>query len=239
MGWVYLFDSRIPRDPKSSEPMGLWRLRNANDPKRNLWSLVEESGERILRNTIGKDQHGTDLISKQKFFDFDLHVELRVPESSNSGVYLRGRYEIQIDSFSADKSQKPGAGNIGAIYSVREPLLNASRGPGQWQVLEATIRGHRILGVRLNGETIHANVEIPEGKRKGTGSELTSADGESDDVDMPGPIFLQGDHGSVDFKNVRIRPRAAPVRRLGPERERVIELKKAEGKAEGEEKKAK
>jgi hypothetical protein len=223
-GWVYLLDGRIPKDPKASDAFGLWRLRSG-DPKRNLWSMIEENGERVLRNTVGKDAHGTDLISKQRFWDFDLHVEFRVPASSNSGVYLRGRYEIQIDSFGADKQLKPAANNLGAVYNVREPLTNASRGPGQWQVLDLTIRGFRILNVRLNGETIQTTVELPEDKKPGTGSQLTAEDGESNDPDSPGPIFLQGDHGSIDFRNVRVRPLRAAVPRMTPDRDRVIDLK--------------
>jgi len=203
-GWVYLFDSR----PYSVQwdALGLFRARNPGEPKRNLWSVVEQDGERILRNTITEGTHGTDLISKQNFWDFDIHVELRVPPNSNSGVYLRGRYEIQILSTPAGKEKKLALHDLGAIYSVKAPSVNASRGPGIWQTLEASIRGFRITAVRLNGETIHPVVEIPAEKRKGTGSELGPGDGVSADPDSPGPIFLQGDHGSVEFKNIRLRP---------------------------------
>lgn len=207
-GWVYLFDSRLG----GVDPLGLWRVRNPKEPKRNLWSVVEEGGERVLRNTIARGDHGTDLISKQSFWDFDIHAEVRVPPGSNSGVYLRGRYEIQILDTPAGKDKQLEKGDLGAIYNIRAPSVNASRGPGVWQTLEASIRGFEIVTVRLNGEEIHRQVEIPRDKRKGTGSELSAGDGVPADPDSPGPIFLQGDHGSVDFKNIRIRPVSSPPR---------------------------
>lgn len=234
-GWTYLFDSRPARGKHKAEPFALWRVRNPDAPARNFWKVIEEGGELILRNEIAKDAHGTDLISRQKFWDFELHVEFRVPPSSNSGVYLRGRYEIQITSLAPGKETKPGLGDLGAIYNVREPLVNASKGPGGWQILDATIRGFRITGVRLNGELIHASVEIPENKHGGTGSQLAAADDASEDPNAPGPIFLQGDHGNVDFRNVRVRPRPSFLRPLTPERDHIRELK---GVEDGEKTKA-
>ena len=223
-GWVYLCDSRIsPKEVKASS-LGLWRVRNQEDPQRNLWSVVEEGGEWIFRNSVGKDQHGTDLISLQNFWDFDLHVELRVPKDSNSGIYLRGRYEIQILSTPAGKDVKLAPSDLGGIYNIKEPKLNASKGPGVWQTMDASIRGFHILNVRLNGEVIHDDVEIPEKWRHGTGSELGG------DINSPGPIFLQGDHGSVDFRNIRIRPSILPLRsviRSGLDRSRFREELKA------------
>jgi hypothetical protein len=208
-GWTYLFDSRIPKEGAKWSPLSLWRVRNPGEPQRNLWSVVNEQNQWVLRNTI-TGSHGTDLISLQDFWDFDLHVELRVPENSNSGVYLRGRYEIQVLSTPADKPKEQlGPGDLGSIYGVKPPAVNASKGPGQWQTLDITIRGF-VITVRLNGQLIQDNVEIPEAKRRGTGSELGSGDGiHSSDPSAPGPVFLQGDHGSVDFRNIRIRPLGA------------------------------
>ena len=227
-GWIYLFDSRPAGGKHKADPVGLWRVRNPDEPKRNFWKVLEENGELVLRNDLAKDGHGTDLISRQKFWDFELHVEFRVPSGSNSGVYLRGRYEIQINSLVPGKETKPGMGDVGAIYSVREPLVNASLGPDKWQVLELTIRGFRINTVRLNGELVHASVEIPEAKRGGTGSQLGSGDDASDDFNSPGPLFLQGDHGAVDFRNVRVRPRPSFTRPLTTERDQIRALEKTE-----------
>jgi hypothetical protein len=210
-GWIYIFDSRVPDPRHAWDPMGLWRIRNPGQPQRNLWSVIEEDGERILRNTVRPGQHGSDLISLQQAWNFDLHVELRVPDPSNSGVYLRGRYEIQITSTPADPEAKVGKGGLGGIYNVAAPLTNASKGPGVWQTIDASIRGFQVT-VRLNGKVIHRQVEIPENRRRGTGSELGEGDGVSSDPSSPGPVFLQGDHGSVDFRNIRIRPARSPMR---------------------------
>jgi 3-keto-disaccharide hydrolase len=205
-GWIYLFDSRIPQEGAKWSPLSQWRVRNPGEPQRNLWSVVIEENQWVLRNTI-TGSHGTDLISLQDFWDFDLHVELRVPENSNSGVYLRGRYEIQVLSTPAAKPKEQlSPGDLGGIYSVKAPAVNASKGPGQWQTLDIGIRGFAVT-VRLNGQLVQDHVEIPEARRRGTGSELGSGDGiHSSDPSAPGPVFLQGDHGSVDFRNIRIRP---------------------------------
>ena len=212
-GWIYLFDSRIPKEGAKWSPLGQWRVRNPGEPQRNLWSVVSEENQWVLKNTIA-GSHGTDLISLQDFWDFDLHVELRVPENSNSGVYLRGRYEIQVLSTPAAKPKEQlGPGDLGGIYNVKAPSVNASKGPGQWQALDISIRGF-VVTVRLNGQLIQDSVEIPEARRRGTGSELGTGDGvHSSDPSAPGPVFLQGDHGSVDFRNIRIRPVGQAIER--------------------------
>jgi len=235
-GWIYLFDSRIPKSGKPEDQLGLWRTRGTG---KSYWQVIEEAGGLVLRNAIPQGAHGVDLISRQKFWDFEVHVEFRVPPDSNSGVYLRGRYEIQINSFPADKAQKPTRSDLGAIYNVREPLVNASRGPGEWQVLEAIIRGHQISSVRLNGELILSGVHLPEDKKAGTGSQLGSADGESDDVDSPGPIFLQGDHGPIDIRSVRVRPQRSFIRPATLDKSRGFDLKKADPDGKGKGKEAK
>lgn len=205
-GWVYLFDSRVD---KPWNPLSLWRVRNPNQPDRNHWTVVDEQGERILKNEITSGVHGTDLISLQQFWDFDIHAEVRV--AANSGLYLRGRYEIQINSTPAEAEKKIGRGDLGGIYSVSDPLVNASKGPGVWQTIDAMIRGYTI-SVWLNGTLIQDKVEIPEKWLGGTGSQLGSGDGVSGEPTSPGPIFLQGDHGSVEFRNIRVRPDAGVPR---------------------------
>jgi hypothetical protein len=122
-----------------------------------------------------------------------VRYEYQVPPGANSGFYLRGRHEIQIfDDFKSNKAEATGNG---AIYNVKAPSLFASRKPGQWQQAEVRIVGQKIT-VILNGIKIHDEVECA----KGTGSQL------DDNVDQPGPILLQGDHGSVGFRNIRIKP---------------------------------
>lgn len=170
----------------NGEDLSGWKLRNPSGQA--SWSA--QNG--MLVNEIAKDQHGTDLVSVEKFKDFTVRYEYLVPKGANSGFYLRGRYEIQIFD---DAGNPPAPGGNGGIYSVKAPDKNVSKPAGQWQEVEATIQGNRIT-VTLNGTKIHDAVEVT----RGTGGQL------DDQLDQAGPILLQGDHGAVAFRNVRIRP---------------------------------
>ena len=163
-----------------------WHLRNPSG--HNSWTV--EGG--VLKNTVNKGEHGVDLVTDQKFKDFTVKYEYMVPDNSNSGFYLRGRHEIQILGDFA-KGETALGGN-GAIYNFKAPDKFVSKPGGEWQTVEATIIGNKIT-VTLNGVKIHDNVEC----NKATGSELDNK------VDEPGAIFLQGDHGTVWFRNLRIK----------------------------------
>jgi hypothetical protein len=163
-----------------------WKLRKKNG--HNSWK-VEEG---ILKNTVNKGEHGTDLVTNDKFWNYTVRYDFMVPDGSNSGFYMRGRHEIQI--LGDYKSGKTGMGGNGAIYNFKAPDKFVSKAGGEWQTCEATIVGDRITVV-LNGVKIHDNVPC----RKATGSEIDR------NIDEPGPIFLQGDHGTVWFRNMRIK----------------------------------
>jgi len=163
-----------------------WKLRRPDGHK--SWSVKDG----VLINTVNKGEHGTDLVTEEKFRDFTVRYEFMVPDDSNSGFYLRGRHEIQI--LGDYKSGKPAITGNGAIYNFKAPDQFASKPGGQWQTVEATMIGDKIT-VTLNGVKIHDNVEC----RKATGSQIDN------NIDEPGPIFLQGDHGTVSFRNLRIK----------------------------------
>jgi len=164
-----------------------WHLRHADGPK--SWSA--QNG--MLVNTLPKDGHGTDLVSDEKFKDFTARFEYMVSKGSNSGFYLRGRHEIQIfDDYAEGKASPSGNG---AIYNHTAPSQFVSRKPGEWQTVEATMVGNKVTVV-LNGVLIHNNLVVD----RPTGSEL---DG---NVNEPGSLFLQGDHGAVAFRNLRVKP---------------------------------
>lgn len=136
-----------------------------------------------------------DIISEAKFMDFKLKLEFKMAEPavnggqrSNSGVYLRGRYEVQIQDDFGKPAESHGAGGV---YGFLTPTSNAIRKAGEWQTYEMTIIG-RQLTVVLNGTTIIDRQEIPGI----TGGAIDSAEG------TPGSIMLQGDHGKVWFRNV-------------------------------------
>jgi hypothetical protein len=163
-----------------------WHLRN---PKgHNSWTV--ENG--VLKNTVNPGEHGTDLVTDDKFWNFTVKYDYMVPDGSNSGFYLRGRHEIQI--LGDYKRGKTAMGGNGAIYNFKVPDKFVSKPGTEWQTVEATIIGNKIT-VIMNGEKIHDNVECA----KATGSEIDNK------VNEPGPIFLQGDHGTVSFRNIRIK----------------------------------
>jgi hypothetical protein len=134
----------------------------------------------------------SDLITDRKFMDFKLQTEFRYPRGSNSGIYLRGRYELQIED---NHGREPSALGIGGVYGFLAPRENTARPAGEWQTLDAVLVGRRVTVV-LNGETVIDRQEIPGI----TGGALDSSEGE------PGPILLQGDHGPIEFRRVVITP---------------------------------
>lgn len=164
-----------------------WKLRNPSG--HNSWSVLPGG---VLKNTVNKGDHGTDLVTEQKFADFTVRYEFMTPEGSNSGFYLRGRHEVQI--LGDAKSGEASLTCNGALYNFKAPDKFVTKPAGEWQTVEATMIGNRIT-VTLNGVKIHDNVEC----NKPTGGEL------DDKVKEPGPIFLQGDHGTVSFRNIQIK----------------------------------
>jgi hypothetical protein len=135
---------------------------------------------------------GSNIMTNAVFNDFKLHIEFRYPKGSNSGVYLRGRYEIQIvDS----KGMAPSRDLLGAIYGFIPPVDMMARDAGEWQSYDVTLVG-RLVTLAVNGKTVICEQEIPGI----TGGALDSMEGE------PGPVMMQGDHGPVDFRNILITP---------------------------------
>ena len=119
------------------------------------------------------------MVTEHKFTDFKLHTEYRYPKGSNSGVYLRGRYEVQIEDDHGDVADSHGSGGV---YGFLTPAVNAAKKPGEWQTLDVTLVG-RVVTVELNGERVIDRQTIPGI----TGGALDGNEGE------PGPILLQGD----------------------------------------------
>jgi hypothetical protein len=155
------------------------------DGKKKQW--VVKDGELI------SPESGSNLITKEKFRDFKLHIECKLQPKSNSGVYLRGRYEIQVIDNPADAH--PSSHLFGGIYGFLTPSENAALGPDTWQSFDITLIG-RMVTVVANGKTIICNQEIPGI----TGGALDSKEGE------PGPLYLQGDHGPVAYRNIVLTP---------------------------------
>jgi hypothetical protein len=144
-----------------------------------------EAADGILRNR----KSGGNLVTDATFTDFKLHVEFRYPADGNSGIYLRGRYEVQV----ADTGDELAVGSLGAVYGFLEPSDPAAKKPNEWQTFDVTLVG-RMVTVVLNGTTIIANREIPGP----TGAALDSNEG------APGPLLLQGDHTAIEYRNLTI-----------------------------------
>lgn len=165
-----------------------WRLINTEND--NGWSVQDG----ILMNRVVKEEgkRWGNLRTEAEFEDFKLTTEVRTQEKSNSGIYLRGIYEVQImESFG-----KPAdSHHMGALYSRITPSVTAEKPIGEWQTLDITLVD-RHLTVILNGQTIIDNQPV----LGCTGGALTS------DEFKPGPIFLQGDHTNVDYRNMVLRP---------------------------------
>ncbi len=172
---VMLFDGKT---------LGGWKLRDTT--KKNGWAAL--NGELA----VVEPKDNADLVTEAVFQDMKLHIEFNVDEHSNSGVYLRGRYEIQIES--NDPNSKTAAQKCGSLYSRVPPRLVATKPAGEWQTYDITFVG-RQLTVMLNGQEI-VNT-IADGI---TGGALNPFEGE------PGPLMLQGDHGKVRFRNVVVTP---------------------------------
>ncbi len=165
-----------------------WCLRHPE--MENHWRL--EDGVLINPAT------STDLVSEQQFENFRLHVEFKYPQGSNSGIYLRGRYKLQIQD---DYGKEPSNTRIGGIYGFLTPTVNASKPAEEWQDYDITLIGQRIT-VDLNGQRIIDDQEIP-----GITAGACIMDSREGD---PGPILLQGDHGPIAFRNVAVTPASYP-----------------------------
>ena len=159
-----------------------WKPRHAD--QKHGW-IVRDG---ILFN----EKPGNDLMTEQKYTDFKLKAEFRYPKGSNSGIYLRGRYEVQIeDNYGHDAD----CHKFGGVYGYLTPSLNAAKKAGEWQTVEITLVGREVT-VIMNGERIIDRQTIPGI----TGGALDSKEGE------PGPLLIQGDHGPVEFRKVAITP---------------------------------
>jgi hypothetical protein len=152
----------------------------------NQW--IAQAG--ILRSP----HSGANLITDKTFTDFKLHIEFRYPQGSNSGVYLRGRYELQIiDTKSGDP--EPINNQFSSIYGFLPPNKMTAKNPGEWQSYDITLVG-RMVTIVANGKTVICDQVIPGI----TGGAINSKEGE------PGPILIQGDHGPIDYRNIVVTP---------------------------------
>jgi hypothetical protein len=176
-GWIPLFNGR---------DLSGWKAREPDKP--NGWSVSDG----VYVNT----PPSTDILTDRSFADFDLYVEVKPEDRTNSGLYLRDIYEVQI----LNSHGKPQSDNMcGALYKRVAPTVNACKPAGEWQTFEVTLVGRRLTVVH-NGQRLHDGIDVGP---LGTGNA-------SKRPDAPGPLRLQGDHQAVSFRNIWIRPLPRP-----------------------------
>ena len=159
-----------------------WRLRFDDD--NTCW--------RVERGLLTATPPCVDLVSERRFDDFRLVAEFRYPPGSNSGIYLRGRHEVQIQD---DHGKALDPLRIGGVYGFIAPRVDAAKPANEWQRFDITLVG-RTISVMLNGVTIIDGQEMPGI----TGGALDSDEGAA------GPILLQGDHGPIEFRRLTLTP---------------------------------
>jgi hypothetical protein len=216
--WVVCDDVRLdPNDPRRLVPVG-------------------KGGSPDAVMLCGDDGRGSDLMTAEDFTDYELHLEFNVPKGSNSGVYNRGLFEIQVfDSYGVSR---PTFHDCGALYERAHPKENWSKPPGEWQSYDITLKGKRLTLV-WNGKLIYDAIDIRYGETDKAAFERLNQEnvGKSPELrvkleerdgryvgyfgeggtraglpgpDRPGPILLQGDHGPVAYRHIRIRPLTGP-----------------------------
>lgn len=169
-----------------------WRL---NEPDHESGWRVEDGAlvNRPAPHVPGEPRRRfANLRTEREFEDFNLTLEVNIPAGKNSGVYLRGLYEVQV----LDSYGKPlDSHHMGAVYSRITPSVTAEKPAGEWQTLDITLLDRHVT-VRLNGTTIIDNQPL----LGCTGGALSA------DESRPGPILLQGDHGAVSYRNLVLKP---------------------------------
>ena len=177
--------------PKWGQPITLFNGKDLTG-----WSPRTESRESSWQaqdGTLVKDGNGPDLVSTSKFEDFKLHIEFNCGAGANSGVFLRGRYELQIET---DSAAEPNSHHTGGVYGFLDPMPEQPRKPDVWQTFDITLIGRNVTVVQ-NGITVIDHRDIPGI----TGGALDSHEG------LPGPIYLQAsEKGRVAFRNIVIVP---------------------------------
>ena len=161
----------------------------------DAWGVQDQtkpSGWTVVDGAMTNTPHANNLVSKQKFQDFKIHAEYKLETNSNSGIYLRGRYELQVLD---DYGKPPETHGHMSIYAWKAPAVNASKPAGEWQTMDATVVGNKVTVV-LNGRKVHDNATL----EAITGGALDAAETE------PGPIMIQGDHEKVTYRKVTITP---------------------------------
>lgn len=185
--------SRAPKLEYTKNPIWGAPIKLFNGKDLTGWHTLGENQWIVEDGVLRSPKSGSNLISDEKFEDFKLHIEFRYPEHSNSGIYLRGRYEVQVAD---NRGLEPASIYFGGIYGFLTPNEMVAKAPGEWQEYDITLNGRRI-SIVANGVSIITDQNIPGI----TGGAIDSKEGE------PGPFLIQGDHGPIEYRNIVVTPR--------------------------------
>ncbi len=193
-GGTYNFTGeRAPTLIRDSEPVWGKEIALFNGKNLEGWHSDKDQNQWVVKDGIlTNPKAGANLITDEKFDDFKLMAEFRIPEGSNSGIFLRGRYEVQIED---NPGTPPSSIYYGGVYGFVTPNAMVNKKAGEWQTFEITLVGRKVTIV-ANGKEIVSG-QLISGI---TGGALDSKEGE------PGPIMLQGDHGAVEFRKLILIP---------------------------------
>jgi Domain of Unknown Function (DUF1080) len=235
-GWRALFNGkdltgwkfRNPRAKRVWKACNDVRLDPADDAR---LAPVGQGGAASAALLCGDDGRGSDIMTEESFTDYELHIEFTVPKGSNSGVYNRGLFEIQV--FDSYGKPKLGFHDCGSLYERAFPRENLSKPPGLWQTYDITLKGKKLT-LFWNGKPVYEDQDVRYGETDrdafnrlnqenagkpaelqvklreengryvgyfGEGGTRSGLEG----PDRPGPILLQGDHGPVAYRNIFIR----------------------------------
>jgi hypothetical protein len=179
------------REPKWGKPVELFNGKDLTG-----WKMTDPNAKSVWKVENGiliSPGNGPELINDQKFHDFKLHVEFNRGEQANSGIYLRGRYEVQIEN---ESESEPPSHHSAGVYGFLAPDHELPRISGQWETYDITLLG-RTITVMYNGKPVINHQEIPGI----TGGALDSHEAE------PGPIYLQGsEKGHISFRKITVTP---------------------------------
>jgi Domain of Unknown Function (DUF1080) len=200
-GWKLRGDPEMAK-AKSKWVVGRCEVDTKNASKFNVTPIPPQADGGPAARWLINASAGVDLISEKKFGDCTVEVEFMIPKGSNSGIYLMGEYEVQVlDSYGKEKLDTH---DMGAIYTIAVPKVNASKKPGEWQKIvidfqaprfdkDNKVANAKVLKVVFNDQVIHENVDVTGATGGALGKEVAE-----------GPLMIQGDHGPIAIRSIKV-----------------------------------
>lgn len=184
--------SRAPKLDHTKHPVWGKPIPLFNGKDLNGWKAMGKNQWKVKDGVLKSPRPGSNLRTEGTYDDFKLHIEFKYPKNGNSGIYLRGRYEVQIAD---NKGSEPSNIMFGGVYGFLTPNEMAAKSAGEWQSYDIVLIGRRVT-VIANGTPIIIDQIIPGM----TGGAMDNKEA------LPGPLMIQGDHGPVELRNIVLTP---------------------------------